>query len=210
MQSLVHELALLCSLSDLDVSQRCLVLVALYLVRPDYAFHCLRTFGDEFETTYSNPTCGVTFASTWKGTKLYTEQKRLPRGTFISVTEEMYVCTRETAESFGDLITRDGELLPVSVDDVSGHFVSINVVTAVSALNRDQVHDLVFSKRPPTPLSSIHCLAALDRPMLCKDRELPESMLLCVSGFVSRQDDFLVRYRELGCTGLDFHVIWSE
>src|SRR5687767_2960900 len=184
-------------------------MMIVYRVLPDESFQHLDSTGDEFSGKYAIPSMGKSIAADWVPMRLFVDKPRLPRGDFMSLTDELYACSRQLACRLEPVLKTFGELLPIEIENVQDEYVLWNVTAALDALDQERTIYNVYPTGRGLPKSYAFKRDVVAAPTVFKDRALPGSML-----FVSTGDDaagqataatnFVGMYRALDLKGLEF------
>jgi hypothetical protein len=181
----------------------------VYKLDFDYRYQSVDSTDAEFVKRCSRPVPGQSMKSAWSTLDFYVRDPTLLLGDFYYLTDFWLACGATVVEQIGDLMERDGELLPIRIEGVAGEHVLWHITRSVIALDEQKTTWEWYGKTRGVPIRYVFDPNVLSEPMLFRMPNLP-SQVFAATDAGHTNADFFRRYHELGLKGLTFKPVWES
>jgi hypothetical protein len=184
-------------------------LVTVYRLLFDYKFQTINSVEEGgFVKRIPLPAVGRSYAETWTSLPMYVLEPTRRKGDFYGVTADVFGCSAELPPAVRRIMERDGELLPITIEDRPGDHFVWNVTRSLDALDENATKWEWYGATRGSPIAPVFRRELLERPCVFKVPPLT-TYVFVASGIEPAEEDFYVQYKKARLKGLEFKPVWS-
>lgn len=157
--------------------------------------------------------CGIPFSKKWRLVELYIEKPKLPIPDFFHFRGDVLILNEKARIAAGEALEVSGELLPLRIENLKGHFFLHNIVNCLNVLD----HTKTIWKRAGVGGR----LKLVDKPAFIVERfgegslfKIPENggiQIYCLERTGDPDDgEFKAVVEKHKLTGINFELVWTD